>query len=404
MVAALLVLNPLVVYLVSGSRSLAAFSLLLDAWLAGAIAGGLWYLGRRRRAGLWLMAGFIGTLLPALVAGEVLLTWLRHQHADRLLGEVADIYVPDPELVYAHVPEARGRHASLGNFDVEYVIDAAGRKAIPEDPKAERTIHVFGDSFTFGYGVANEETWLNRLKARLGTEANVLNYGVVGYSIEQMLLRLARSTEQIEAGDLVVFAPVAADLERSLVGKSYVCGGLIRAEENEHFPKYEDGRWRQARLRDECNFLLDTVLANSPLPVGFGAVWRELGRNARHPEMIANADRLFAEAERLAAERGASFHVVFLATPEECARGAHDFEIEPLATEYASFLPFCPDDPEAVQALKFPYDGHWSAAGHSWAADVIYEILQELPDPADPARVAQRAEPQPASTEPSDTP
>ena len=32
--SALLVLNPVVVYLVSGSRSLAAFALVLDVWLA----------------------------------------------------------------------------------------------------------------------------------------------------------------------------------------------------------------------------------------------------------------------------------------------------------------------------------------------------------------------------------
>lgn len=391
MVSVIVVLNPLVIYSVTGSRSFAGFSLLLDAWLLCAIAGGFWYLRRQRQAGLWLMAGFACTLLPALFAGEVLFTWLRHQHGDRLLGEVPDIYKDDPVLVYTHRPDARGRHASFGNFDVEYVVDGHGRKAIPRQPEATRTIHVFGDSFTFGYGVGNQETWLNRLQEKLGPEVSVLNYGTVGYSIEQMHLYLARSIEQIDPGDLVVFAPIAADLERSLVGKSYVCGGLIRAERNEHFPKLEDGQWRQASLREECNFVLDTVLANSPFPVGFGALYRRMGRKARLGEMIANADRIFAQAEHEVTARGASFHVVVPATPEECARRAHNLDLAGLATPYASFLPRCPEDPEAVQALKFPYDGHWSPAGHAWAAQVLYQILEDLPDAATPPRVARRA-------------
>ncbi len=91
------------------------------------------------------MIGAIVTLVPAMFIGEVALAFARHQYADHLLGEVPKIFRPDPKLVYAPVPGARGRHASIGNFDVEYEIDEQGRKAVPQNQDARRSVHVFGD-------------------------------------------------------------------------------------------------------------------------------------------------------------------------------------------------------------------------------------------------------------------
>ena len=85
------------------------------------------------------MIGAIATLVPAMFIGEVALAFARHQYADHLLGEVPKIFRPDPKLVYAPVPGARGRHASIGNFDVEYEIDEQGRKAVPQNQDARRT-------------------------------------------------------------------------------------------------------------------------------------------------------------------------------------------------------------------------------------------------------------------------
>ena len=80
---------------------------------------------------------------------------------------------------------------------------------------------------------------------------------MIGYSLEQMYLALERYADEIRQGDLVIFAPISADLERSLVGRLYVCGGMIRAEANEVFPRL-DGRPRVYRAAERaCNFVLD---------------------------------------------------------------------------------------------------------------------------------------------------
>ena len=380
----LLAVNPIVVYLLFGSRSLAAFALVLDAWLLLIMLFGVHHLWRHGRASFWLMVAGIATLVPALFVGEVALAFVRHQYADHLLGEVPAIFRADPKLVYAPIPGARGRHAAVGEFDVEYLIDDQGRKAVPQHADARQAVHVFGDSFTFGFGVANADTWPNLLSELLGDRVNVLNYGVIGYSLEQMHLALEAHLDRVERGDVVIFAPISADLERSLVGRLYVCGGMIRAEANEVFPRLADGRWVYEDLRMSCNFVLDSLLANSPLPIGFGQLYRQHHQRATYPAMIANADAIFDLTARLVATRGASLLVVFLATPEECARGAPDIDLTPLRTPHHALLPFCPPAAESA-SIRFPHNGHYNPRGHAWAAEAVHRILLESPAWAAPA-------------------
>lgn len=53
-------------------------------------------------------------------------------------------------------------------------------------------VALVGDSFTFGDEAKFEETWNYYLQQKLGAECQVTNFGVPGYSIGQMYLRLKR--------------------------------------------------------------------------------------------------------------------------------------------------------------------------------------------------------------------
>lgn len=88
---------------------------------------------------------------------------------------------------------------SDGWRDHEYQVD-----------KAENTyrVAVLGCSFTYGYGVNTEETYVTQLEEMLNTEQDekeveVLNFGVMGFGIDQMLLNYENYVRKYQP-DLVI--------------------------------------------------------------------------------------------------------------------------------------------------------------------------------------------------------
>src|SRR5689334_9896888 len=63
------------------------------------------------------------------------------------------------------------------------------------DKPATVRVALIGDSMTYGYEVRCEDSWGHALEAHLGTTAQVLNFGVAGYGLNQVLLRYERDTQ-----------------------------------------------------------------------------------------------------------------------------------------------------------------------------------------------------------------
>lgn len=111
----------------------------------------------------------------------------------------------DPVLGWR--PKAKSSAAkknSAGN-DWSFKIDEFGAR---ENPKFESSrspyIATFGDSWTFGDEVNNDETWQSYLSDMLGSY--VANYGVGGFGTDQAFLRF---TEELKAGLSPVYAVLA---------------------------------------------------------------------------------------------------------------------------------------------------------------------------------------------------
>ena len=92
----------------------------------------------------------------------------------------------DPELGWITIP---------GAFTDDAAITASGIRATHDYADAPPTgvlrIAAFGDSFVHGDEVATDETWEAALERAL-PGAEVLNYGVGGYGLDQALLRYVR--------------------------------------------------------------------------------------------------------------------------------------------------------------------------------------------------------------------
>jgi hypothetical protein len=279
------------------------------------------------------------------------------------------VHVSDPLLGWVPRPGARAPHVSTGNFDVTYVIDAAGRRAIPPNPGAQRTLHFFGDSFTFGHGVENDQTALSIIAGILGRRANVANYGVMAYGLEQMLLRLRAAQDAIQPGDVVIFSPVSLDLMRNLIAKDFVCFLHYKNYSKvETFPWWDGSAWRPVRIADHC--------PRGDLPLAL--VQRLLlarQNQQKAPELAANADRIFEMAHAIAEARGAAFRVIFLVYPDECLNKSFDFDPSLLETEFTTLMPYCRDD-RTMTRMRFETDRHLTPEGHRWAAMALLDILE----------------------------
>ena len=77
-------------------------------------------------------------------------------------------------------------------------------------------IALIGDSFTFGEDVNYEESWGYFLGKELGSEFQVLNFGVSGYGLDQMFLRYEKDVRRWKPR-IVIFGFISHDTERSML-------------------------------------------------------------------------------------------------------------------------------------------------------------------------------------------
>lgn len=127
--------------------------------------------------------------------------------AIRMVGEsYPGMY--DPELGY--VPRPGAATANVWGKRV-VITDDRLRSNGPGPPPRGEPVLVVGDSFAFGDEVNDEETWPAQLQKEIGRP--VLNGGVFGYGLDQIVLRAERLLDRTGARTLVV-AFVADDVRR----------------------------------------------------------------------------------------------------------------------------------------------------------------------------------------------
>jgi hypothetical protein len=86
--------------------------------------------------------------------------------------------------------------------------------SFPELTKKTR-IALVGDSYTFGEDVAYEDTWGYLLEKALGSDFEVLNFGVPGYGVDQAYLRYEKDVRKWKP-KVVIFSFISHDVERTM--------------------------------------------------------------------------------------------------------------------------------------------------------------------------------------------
>lgn len=118
----------------------------------------------------------------------------------------------DRELGWLLRPNVSDERAAPGGGTWRYTIDARGARANPAGGAPGR-VSAYGDSFTFGYEVNDDETWPYYLSTLTGLAVD--NWGQSAWGPDQALLRLRRNLPAHRT-DVVVLAVQSENVARLL--------------------------------------------------------------------------------------------------------------------------------------------------------------------------------------------
>lgn len=330
----------------------------------------------------------------------------------------------DPRLGWRGRPNL---HCILneGHFTISISQNSRGfrdREHAIEKPSGTARILCLGDSFTWGWGVDQADIYTAVLQRRYDEAAapvEVVNAGVGGYSTDQLLLYLEPEGLSYTP-EWVVYQAAWNDVRdnpRTVVEAIYHKprfvlegdGGLVlrdcpvpplgtvgalkyfvsRHSRLAYFLRHRLHVARFARLaRDEeatdATVSAETSGPGTPLPERDGAPPSE-GGEVGYPFRLFC--RLVDEMDRVCREHGASFVALIdlpLTESELEYWGAVCGHVDArLVTDYLLARAAAAGAPAYI-----PADGHWTADGHRWIADLLYEdVLKgpgEMPDDPDP--------------------
>ncbi|MGQ0735472.1 MAG: GDSL-type esterase/lipase family protein [Acidobacteriota bacterium] len=158
-----------------------------------------------RRQLIGRLAAAVIAQVVALGLAEIAVRWLAPQP---VLLVPPLVYKPDPPGYYGLRAGFRGRVTNRTEFDHEVVINSQGLRNDELAPKKAGTVRILflGDSFTFGVGVEQEDSFPARVQAELATRGipiEAVNAGVPGYGTAEQATWLERRPDLLDS-DLVV--------------------------------------------------------------------------------------------------------------------------------------------------------------------------------------------------------
>jgi lysophospholipase L1-like esterase len=205
-----------------------------------------------RRIGPKLLLFCVSALL-SLVVAEVILRVIYKQHYRNGLWEASYKFVQDDRLIYRLRPNAMttlttSEFDELANTNKESI--RGGEISFTKPAGAYRVV-VVGDSFTFGHGLDDDETYPSRLEDILtasvsaGRPIEVINMGVPGYTPDQEYRQIMEEVPKYRP-DMVIWNLISYDFD-DMFGALPALYGMDESETN--LVVY-DGRLNWMYIRD----------------------------------------------------------------------------------------------------------------------------------------------------------
>ena len=341
---------------------------------------------------------FVTLLLLILAEGAASFIWLardldesgvtlaehKHTRFDPLLG-----WINEPN---ASIPDMYGPGLALH-------INSQGfrgtRDYSTEVPSGRMRVLCSGDSFTLGYGVGDNQTWVSQLE-QLEPKLETVNMGQGGYGVDQAYLWYARDGAELKH-DVQLFSFITGDFLRARRAINYgLPKPVLALNEGELetrgvplsrlpflFPYFVHNRKRFSEL----NILR---LVNDTESKGASA----RGIAMTEAELREVSVAMFRELKRINAERGSRLIAVHLPgekdVTNENTKSWVNFLEQELSVLEIPYFNLVEDlgalKPTIVRPLflqegevDFPgATGHFTVSGNKWAAERVLEHLMKL--------------------------
>lgn len=272
----------------------------------------------------------------------------------------------DPLLGWK-LPPSTVLRESKEEYNVSYTSNAQGFRSYRDfaGTVSEQRIALLGDSYTFGSGVEDDETFGALLESQL-EETRCDNFGIGAFGIDQMWLTLGNYALPL-APDLVILTFVRPDLDRSLSS----------------YRKDHIWRWKPA-FRLAGRRLVPMTTDNRPGPIR-SFVHRHSRLYRQWRKLESSLSLRFAVGYRWRLNRA-----IFEAIQEECRLAAVPLvvvhvpinrrspapmfgkEFAEMGIDYLDLGTHLPAD---ADTLYHPRDRHLNVAGHRFVAEAIHRFL-----------------------------
>ena len=252
-----------------------------------------------------------------------------------------------------------------------------GTAAVPK-PRGTRRVMFLGDSFTFGWGVNDEETFSRQLETLLNdseTSGDVawecLNLGVSGYNTTQERLLFEENVDRLDP-DIVALVFYRNDLEPNLDSKSNPALQYRYAR----FWLWEEAKIRLNGWLGRDAFTVKKLIYTNPLDS-----FRERGVKWR------DSREAYAGIAQGCRDRGIPFLTIIQPAFDINQPFDEDFIYRPIHEEVARWAgeenATCVDlldhfEPGDNLRLGLRGDGHTNAKGHKEIARIIMPVIQRL--------------------------
>ena len=349
-------------------------------------------------------------LTVALILAEVILRVFTPDVLEQAGITRAAMYTPDQDLGWKLEPSFEGIEQKK-DFLMHVRINQEGFRDDPYDEAASGSVFRIlgvGDSFTFGFGVEHEKTYLELLEGYLNSSRpghrnyQVFNTGVPGYSLEEYSMFLANSWKKFDPDLIVIGVDINDHTDIQPHPKYDVAHGyIIDHQSNDADQNSERNTNETATLTRFKIFLYERLY-----------LYRFLSRakrniSARRQVEAAVTARIHREAEKawekaserldhirdLAEENDIGLVLVFIPHRSQVHPGiagdAHiisgyfddlDQRLESYCRKndilFANLLPYLVESAQRGEISYFlETDAHWNSNGHELAAIVIHGLL-----------------------------